>query len=140
MPVRGLDEACGVCGRPSGDHTLREWSACLGEVTTDLPFEQTPPDAAQVAADSIRERFQLDPGTIVADHVAIYAATLDGSSGVVQVKFPALIHEFGIGRPGQSPHTVAKVIYLGDIDAMRQYGRLARDSANGAANAAERAA
>jgi hypothetical protein len=140
MPVRGLDEACGVCGRPSGDHTLREWSVCLGEVTTHQPYEETPADAVEVVNAAMRERFQLEPGTIVADNVIIRAATLDAATGPLQVKLPAVLHEFQVALSGQPPATVAKIIYVGDVNAVRQYGRLARDSANAAANAAERAA
>lgn len=38
MPVGGLDEACGTCGKRSGDHTLDEWAVCLGTPTTNLSF------------------------------------------------------------------------------------------------------
>jgi hypothetical protein len=141
MPVGGLDEPCGTCGRSSGDHTLREWAGCMGELTTDLPFEAMDPhDATTKAASAeIRRRFQLDEDLLIADHVVIKAAVLDGHTGPVTVKFPALIHDFGVGKPGQSPATIARVAYIGDVTSMRQYGRLARDSANGAANAAEAA-
>ncbi len=138
-PIRGLNEACGACGRPAGDHTLREWNACIGTVTTDLPFEVAADDTAALAAASIRERFQLDPDLIVADHVVMRAVTLAGNSGPVRVCFPGLLHEFQIGVGGQALVTVAKVAFLGDVASMRGYGRLVRDSANGAANAAERA-
>lgn len=137
MPIEGLDQPCSVCERPSGDHTLREWAACIGTVTTDLPYEQTPPDAAAVVAEKVRQQFNLDEDLIVADHVVIRAATLDGASGQVRVRIPALIHEFQVGVSGQPPVTVAKVVYVADTDGMRAYGRLARDTANGAANAAE---
>ncbi len=139
-PLRGLDEPCGACGRPAGDHTLREWSDCIGTVTTDLPYEATPTDLASAAAAAVRERFQLDPDLIVADHIVARAVTFDGNVGPVKIKFPGLLHEFQIGIAGQPPVTVAKVAFIGDIASLRGYGRLIRDTANGAANAAERAA
>jgi hypothetical protein len=139
-PLRNLDAPCPACGRASGDHTLREWSVCLGTTTTDLPFEKTAPDMARAAADAVREQFQLDGDLIIADHIVAKAMTLAGSSGLVAVRLPALLHEFQVGVAGQPPSTVAKVIYLGDAPTMRKYGRLVRDTANGAANAAERAA
>lgn len=141
MPVSGLESPCPVCGRTSGDHTLREWSACFGEPTTDLPFEITPPDAAKLAAERVRESFDLDSDLIIADNVLVTAATLGGAAhGGIRVRIGALIHDFQIGVSGAPPQTVAKVMFLGDPLTMRKYGRLARDSANGAANAVERAA
>lgn len=134
--LRGLDEACGACGRVSGDHTLREWAACMGTVTTDLPFEATPPDLAAAAGAAVREQFALDEDLIVADHVVVRAVTLDGHAGTIRVKLPGLLHEFQIGVAGQAPVTIAKVAFIGDDGSMRGYGRLVRDSANGAANAA----
>lgn len=148
--VGGLDGPCGVCERPTGDHTLREWSACMEEVTTDLPFESTPADAAALASASLRDRFNLDDSIIIADHVTVKAITLDGEMMGVPprgpaslqrrptVRVPGLLHEFGIGVPGIPPSTVASVLFVGGVDSVRKYGRLARDSANGAANAAER--
>jgi len=137
-PVEGLGEACGTCGRRSGDHTLDEWAVCMGTMTTNLPFEQVPDDLAQAASAAIRQQFGLDDDLILADSVVVKAATLAGRPGVLDVKVPALIHEFQVAVPGQPPVAVAKVIYVGDVASMRAYGRLARDSANGAANAAER--
>lgn len=137
--LRNLDQPCATCGRPAGDHTLREWGECLGTLTTDLPFEDTPPDIARAAAASVRERFQLDPDLIVADHVVVRAITLEGRTGAVGLKLPAVLHEFQIGVAGQSPVVVAKAAFIGDVTSVRSYGRLVRDSANGAANVAERA-
>jgi len=109
----------------------------MGEVTTDLPFEATPPDMAAAAAAAVRRQFQLDDDLIVADHVVVKAVTLGGGSGPVEVRLPGLLHEFQIGLAGRPPSTVAKIAYVGDVAAMRAYGRMVRDSANGAANAAE---
>jgi hypothetical protein len=137
-PLDGLDAPCATCDRPMGDHTLREWSECMGTMTTDLPFEQVPDDLAGNAAAAVREQFGLDPNVIVADHVVVKAATLDGHGGAVRVRLPALLHEFQVGIAGRPPVEVAKVAFIGGVDSMRAYGRLTRDSANGAANAAER--
>ncbi len=134
--VSGLDRDCGACGRVAGDHTLREWAACMGTVTTDLPFEATPPDLAAAAAAAVRAQFQLDDDLVVADHVVVKAVTLAGSSGAIDVRVPGLLHEFQLGIAGQPPAPVAKVAFLGDVASLRGYGRLVRDSANGAANAA----
>ncbi len=117
---------------------MREWNVCVGEVTTDLPFEATPPDMAAAASANVREQFGLGSDLIIADHAVIRAITLQGSSGAVRVCVPGLLHEFQFGVPGQPPLPVAKVAFIGDVASMRGYGRLARDSANGAANAAER--
>lgn len=138
MSVDGLDQPCGVCDRESGAHTLREWAICLGTVTTDLPFEQVPADMAQAAGAAVRQKFGLDANLIVADSVVVRAAVLDGYTGPVGVKIPVVLHDFQIAVPGHPPQTVAEIAYVGDDDAMRAYGRLIRDSANGAANGAKR--
>lgn len=138
-PLEGLDQACPVCGRRSGDHTLDEWAKCLGEPTTNLPFERIDDDAAKLAADRLREQFELDEDLIIADNVVVKAVTLSGMSGVVGVMVPGLVHEFGIGLPDKPAADVARVLYAGGPESLRAYGRLVRDSANGAANAAERA-
>jgi hypothetical protein len=136
--LRGLDEPCATCGRPAGDHTLREWNVCMGTLTTDLPFQETPPDMAAAASEAVRAQFNLDEDLVIADNVVVKAVTLAGDSGVLGLRFPGLLHEFQIGLPGRPPGTLARVLFVGDVAAMRGYGRLVRDSANGAVNAAER--
>lgn len=103
MTVSGLDAPCAVCERPAGDHTLREWAACMGTQTTDLPYEAIPEDLAQTVAASVRDRFQLDDDLIVADHVVVRALTLGGRQGVLGIKIPALIHDFQIGLAPNRP-------------------------------------
>ncbi len=139
--LRGLDEPCATCERPAGDHTLREWNACMGTLTTDLPYEATPPDMARSAAAAVRAQFNLDEDLVIADHVVVKAVTLagDGRGHSIGVRLPALLHEFQIGLPGQPPTTLARVLFVGGADSVRGYGRLVRDSANGAVNAAGRA-
>jgi hypothetical protein len=139
--LRRLEEPCPTCGRTSGDHTLREWSVCIGETTTDVPFATMDPDDAvtEAAGEAIRRSFNLPDDYVIADHVVAKALTLDGATGPVKIRLPALLHEFQVGRAGAPPVGVAKVLYAGgSVDVMRQYGRLIRDTANGAANAAER--
>lgn len=138
MTIDGLDEPCGTCQRPAGDHTLREWNTCLGTVTTDLPYQATPPDLATVASAAIRRQFALDDDIMIADHAIVRALTLAGHSGAVSIRLPALLTEFQIGVPGQPPHTIAKILFAGSADGVKGYGRLVRDSANGAYNAATR--
>jgi hypothetical protein len=139
MPVEGLNDPCAACGRRSGDHTLDEWAKCLGTPTTDLPFELIPDDAAKLASERLREQFGLADDVVLADSVLARAAVVDGGSGQVGIKLPALIHDFQVGVAGAAPATVARVLYLGDVESMRKYGKLIRDSANGAVNAAGRA-
>jgi hypothetical protein len=134
--VGGLGQQCAVCQRVVGDHTLREWFACMGTVTTDLPYEGLPADLAEAAAASLRERFRLDDDMLVADHVNLTAFTLR-DDGPLQIMLPAVLHEFQIGSPDSPPHTVAKVAFIGDVRSVRGYGRLVRDTSNGAANAVE---
>lgn len=136
--LHGLDDACSACGRAAGDHTLREWDVCTGERRWELPFEETQPGAAKDAAgEHLRRMFNLDPDLHVADNVLIQAAVLDGASGPVKVHAPTLVHEFQSSVSG-GPVTVCKVAFIGDPVSMRAYGRLVRDSANGAAKATER--
>lgn len=134
MTVDGLDKPCAVCERPAGDHTLREWSACLGTVTTDLPYEDAPDDSI---AGAMRGRLGLDRDTIPADHIHARAATYAGSSGPVEIRMPVVLLDFSIGQAGAPPVTVAKIAFLGDRSSIRGLGRLVRDTANGAVRAAE---
>lgn len=138
MQVEGLDEACDRCGRVRGDHTLREWVECVGHPTVDLPYEEVPPETARMA-EELRGRMGLDDDVIVADHAVVQAMTLGGvGEGGLRVVVPTLMHDFQMGRPGQPPTTLVKVAFIAGPEVMRAYGRLARDCANGAANAAER--
>lgn len=136
--MKGLDDDCPTCGRTSGDHTLREWATCLGESTT-LPFEPIPDDAAAAANAALQKRFGLEDGVIMADNVIVRAAALDFHSGIVEGNLPALIQDFQVsGGPGGSPVDVAKIVFVAPgVDGMRAYGRLVRDSANGAAKRSE---
>lgn len=139
-PLRDLDQPCAACQRPRGDHTLREFSTCLGARTFDLPYEDLEQDATAAAAgEALRKSFSIPGDVIVADHVVVRALTLDGGSGGLRVRLPGLMHEFQIGVQGKPPVLQAKVLFAGGLDSIRGYGRLVRDSANGAANAAERA-
>lgn len=133
-PIGGLDDPCGICGRICGDHTVREWATCLGTPVTDLPYEALPNDIPA----SLRRRFGLDDDTSVADTAIVKAVRLEGVAAGLPLGAPGLLHEFSIGHPGAAPIPVAKILFLGPPDSMRSYGRLVRDSANGAANAGAR--
>lgn len=135
----GLEEPCPVCGRTSGDHTLREWAVCVGRPTLDLPYEDVAPDLAEAAAENLRRSFGIDGDVLIADHVVARALTLDGRSGPVRVTFPAVLNEFQVGVAGKSPVPIAKVLFVGSGESVRGYGRLLRDTSNGAVNAAARA-
>lgn len=136
--VGGLDDACAVCTRPAGDHTLREWATCLGTTMENLPFAEVPSDMAKAVNERLRQQFQLDADMLVADSVVVKAIVLDGRAGAMTVRTPGVLHEFSIGVPGQPPVPVARLLFVGPPEGMRSYGRLVRDNANGACNAMER--
>jgi hypothetical protein len=138
MPLDRLDDPCPVCQRTSGDHTLREWSTCLGAVTTDLPFEQTPADVGELAAANLRATLGIDDDVIVADHVVVKALTIGAQSGTVGVRLPAVLIEYAVGIIGAPPAPAGRAMYVGNVDAVRKFGRLVRDTSNAAANAIER--
>jgi hypothetical protein len=135
MTVHDLDAPCPVCHRPSGDHTLREWARCLNTKTLDLPFEPIPADAATTAAAALRKQLNIDDDVILADHVIVRALTLAGASGPLAVRLPCVHHDFQLATP--QPVTVARILFVGNPDSIHGYGRLIRDSANGAVNAAK---
>lgn len=70
---------------------------------------------------------------LVADTIVVKAVWLEGGAGGLPIGSPGLIHEFSIGQPNASPIPVVKILFLAPPDSMRSYGRLIRDSANGAA-------
>jgi hypothetical protein len=72
----------------------------MGTVTTDLPFEETPPDLAAAAAAAVREQLQLDEDLVIADHVVVKAVTLAGNAGAVGMLDDRLARE---RRKEQSP-------------------------------------
>lgn len=135
--INGLDEDCSVCGRVSGDHTLREWADCLGTTTIDLPYEPVPEDAARVAREQLGLQFGLPDDWLVADNVVAKAMFLEGDSGAVQVRVPVVVHEFSVATPTGLVAVCPPVAFTSPPDTIRKFGRLIRDTANGAANAAE---
>lgn len=139
-PAHGLDERCPACDRVCGDHALREWVACMGNPTTDLPYAELPDDIAAAATENLRRTFGLDEDVIVADHVVAKALVFTAGAGPVRVDYPAVLHEFQVGVLGHPPAPIAKLLFAGNHDGIRAYGRLIRDTANGAVNAARRAA
>lgn len=133
-PLSNLDAPCPICGRKTGDHTMREWSECIGGMSHDLPYE---PLAADLDA-RFREQFGIPEDTVIADNVVVRAATIDGATGNIAVVMPVVFTDFQIAQPGKPPATVAKVAFIGNDASVRGYGRLVKDSANGAVNAAVR--
>ena len=130
MSVRNLDATC-HCGRIAGDHTMREWAECLGTPATDLPYEPVPDGPVNIPLES--------PGRVMADNVVARSAVIDASTGPVEVRVPVLLLTFGQNAPGEPPRIVAEVaLVAGDSDGMRRFGKLFRDTANGAANAVGR--
>ncbi len=135
MPVSNLDEPCAACRRPAGDHTLREWAACLGTTTVDQPFRHPGAREAEQIGREIKRRFELDDDLVIADHVEVTAATLEGYSGIVKTKTPVVVHDFGIGHPGG--HTiVARVAFVSEPEAMRAYAEMMWKNATAAAERA----
>lgn len=127
----GMDDVCPACGRVVGDHTMREFEACT--VSRRFEIEYGP------ASKQLNERFGIDADVIVVDHLIAKAVVLSGSAGPLGITVAGLLLEFATSESG-TVETVAKVLFLGDPAQQRAAGRLLRDTANGAANAAERAA
>lgn len=107
----------------------------MGTATTDLRYEPIPADARLIA-----ERFGLPDGTLVVDNVVAKSAVAQADVGAFgqSLLLPLVLHEFS--RSPNVGKVLARIAYIGDADVLRQYGRLVRDTANGAANAAERSA
>lgn len=132
--IRGLDEPCGLddCGKVVGDHTMREWAEHVDRLDHDLPYEEIPGGPIHLS--------DTDGSPLpVADNVTARASVMTAKSGPLDVFVPVLILEFAIGHPVNGPQPVGRIGVLGPPDVMRRIGKLLRDSANGAANAAERA-
>jgi hypothetical protein len=134
-PLSNLDAPCGKCGDRLGDHTLDKLQVCTGSGPDHyLPFEEVDP-----VLEDFRKRFSIeDPDLLIADNAVVKAGLIDGQiGGVAGFKLPVVIHEFAIGRVGQQPLDVARVMFLGDAESIRGYGRLVRDNSNAAANRSE---
>lgn len=130
MPVGGLEDPCATCGRTSGDHTMREWAACMEKTDTDEFGARD-----EEAGEAIRRKFGIAPETLIADHVLIEAAQLDGHAGQVGVKVPAIRHTFAIGGIDGAT-SVAQVLYLAEPVGMRNYGAMVQKAASTAVRAA----
>ena len=129
-----LDGLCAFDGRPIGDHTMREWAAHLDAGPhTDLAFEVIPDGPVMM---NVTDGDEPLP---VADSIVARAAVFDGRAGAAVVKVPLLLLDLQIGVPGAAPRTFYRFGIISSPDVMRKIGTLLRDSAFGAATAAERA-
>jgi hypothetical protein len=127
--IQDLDALCPHDGRPIGDHTLREWNDHMGVPTLDLDYEENP--------DS--EIVDVQVEMVVADHVVARAGVQRLGGGGMTAVVPLLVLDFGQGRIGGPPVHQVTVGLLSTPEVMRKIGKILRDTANGAANAAERA-
>jgi hypothetical protein len=126
MSTDELDMPCRVCGDPIGDHPMRLWLEHT-RGGTELPYETIPKEGLSAA-------FGLD--CPIADHVDVRSmVALHDRLGPLAL----LEMTWQIGDPISGPTPVTKLAFLGEPDGLRSLGRLLRDSANGAANAAEKA-
>jgi hypothetical protein len=131
--VANYDQPCGFEDCPLatiGDHTLRQWFEHTGDAGVDLPYEEVPDRDFPVING-------LEDAHIV-DNVTARSAVAPMHSGRLTIKVPILLLDFSRGRPSGPPTPVVKVAFLSDPVVMRKVGKLLRDTANGAANAAER--
>ena len=132
---RGLDEPCdNHDGKLYGDHTLREFQDCVSAGDYTVPYEDTPDDLQAL----LHARFGGLEGYTIADTFTSRSAVLDAGAGPLRMKVPALLLEFCTGHPSAGPTIVAQVAFLAPPEIMRTMGKVIRDSANGAANAAEK--
>lgn len=136
--IRGRDEACPACQKRTGDHTLDELDVCLGASALDLRYEEVD------GGEPVSLRWTLgDRNVVIADHVvarALVAGEGVGPDTRLPLAVPVLHLEFLVGKPGAVPTPVGEIGLVGSPDGLRKMGKLFRDTANGAANAAERAA
>jgi hypothetical protein len=116
--------SCPVCGREMDVHTVAEWKSCLAQTATDLPYE---PVAAPMTVDG---EFPF------ADHVTARAAMAQAGPAVVGV----LLLQFGQSNSGAvgGVDVVGEVALVGTPAVLRRAGTIIRDTANAAANQAER--
>lgn len=130
--IGNLDEICPIDSRPIGDHTLREWAEHAEHATIDVPYEAAPAGLPLVDGGPAT-------GAPFADTVDTRAMVGDASHGGLKILLPCLELSFGLGHADRPPDPVTKVTFCGPPAIMRAFGKLVRDSAYGAANAAERA-
>lgn len=124
----GMEDLCVACTRVIGDHTMREFEACTASRSFEIGY-------GPASDRTLNDRFGIPADVVVADHLVAKATVLEGSAGQLEVKAAGLLLEFGSSASGKV-EIVGKVLYIGDVDGVRAAGRLLRDTANGAANAA----
>ena len=130
--IPNLDEHCKLCpdGKPIGDHTMREWSEHIDRPDHVLDYEAVP-GQLDVELDGMN--------LTLADHITMRATVLAADSGQMRIATPLLVFDFARGVLGTTPEPVARVGLLASVELMRKVGKLVRDAAYGAANAAEKA-
>lgn len=130
MSAPDLAAPCPHDGRPIGEHTLDEWwDEVHAAPHTDLDYEEH--------ADGVPVDVPVE--MVVADTVIARAGVQRHDLGGAQVVVPVLVLDFSQGRLGGPPEHQVSVGLLSTPDVMRRIGKVIRDAANGAANAAERA-
>ena len=131
MSMFDLSELCPVDGRPIGEHTMTEWADHLEspDFTTDAPF--TP-----VAPEDVTATIGFgDDDVPMYDTMTVRGGVADVDSPFVTGKIPVIVFDFTTGGSEAAPLRFA---FVSTPDIMRATGRLVRDTANAAANAAER--
>lgn len=121
---------CPHDGRPVGAHTLDEWWDDVHSAPhTDLDYEENPAGAP----------VEVDVTMIAADTVVARAGVQQHELGGALLTVPVLLLDFAQGRLDGPPAHQVSVGLLGTPEGLRKAGKVIRDAANGAANAAERA-
>lgn len=133
--IEGLEESCMNCGEVVGDHTVRQWNLCASAVQMDLKYEDVPEDVR-----AFTERLGFAHGVQVADHCIARSLVMKGDSapGMPRVVLPVVQLEFSVGTPKGSLEG-AKIAFIGSEESIGKFGKLVRDTSNGAVNAARRA-
>lgn len=132
--LRNLEELCPRDGIEIGEHTVREWDQCTSSMHVDLPYEDVPGGPMLTASYG-----DNDSAILVADTVTARALLGAADTGRIAARVPILLLDFQVGWVGHAPVPVVQVAFMAPPDVMRKAGKLLRDTADGAANAFEKA-
>lgn len=127
--IDNLDAECVTCHRRRGSHTLDELDVCLRAFGLDLPHEEIPDGPLRWTMDG--------RDVVVADHVLARSLVSFGETSLGRIRTPVLHLTFAVGQQGAPPATVDEVAVVGSPEGLRKIGKLLRDTAFSAANAAE---